>query len=147
MAKRSPKSAKLPTSSVAELPKAELDVLACLWREGPATARRVREMMDRYRPMAHGSVVTLLVRLENRGMVVHEKGPVGKAFVFRPARKPEAMYRALVKEMLQRIFGGCPSTMLETMLAVQAPTADQLTAMKRAINEQRPTKGKKKARR
>ncbi|MHC4716797.1 MAG: BlaI/MecI/CopY family transcriptional regulator, partial [Planctomycetota bacterium] len=44
----------------AALPRAELEVMACLWEGGPATARRIRETMHDYRPMAHGSVMVLL---------------------------------------------------------------------------------------
>lgn len=99
------KSVKGPVSA-ASLPNAELDVLACLWREPEATARRIREMMMKYRPMAHGSVVTLLTRLENKALVSKKKGPVGKAFLFFAVRKAEPTQRELVKDMLQRVFAG-----------------------------------------
>ncbi len=107
------------------LPNAELDVLACLWREGPATARHVREMLKRHRPMAHGSVVTLLVRLEQKGLVVKEKGDHGKAFLFRAARRPEAAYRRLCRDLLQRVFGGDLVQMTRSLLEAQPPTRNQ----------------------
>ncbi len=44
--------------------------------------------MHRKRPLAHASVCTLLNRLEAKGLVRREKGPVGKAFVYRPSDKP-----------------------------------------------------------
>ena len=58
-------------------PRAELDVLGCLWQHGRATARELREAMGGYRPMTHGSMVTLLKRLEAKGLVTKRKGPVG----------------------------------------------------------------------
>ena len=75
------------------LPDAELEVLACLWKYGPLTARAIREKMQRYRPMTHSAVSTLLARLQKKGRVTRAKGPVGKAFVFRAAVPPGNTYR------------------------------------------------------
>jgi len=101
------------------IPNAELDVLACLWQEGPVTARRIREMMLKYRPMAHGSVVTLLTRLEAKGLVSKEKGPVGKAFLFSAAKKAEVTQRQLVADMLGRVFAGDAGAMSAALNAVK----------------------------
>ena len=46
-----------------QLPDAELEVLACLWKHGQLTARSIREEMVGYRPMTHAAVSTLLKRL------------------------------------------------------------------------------------
>ncbi len=117
-----------------QLPNAELDVLACLWREGEATARRVREMLKRHRPMAHGSVVTVLIRLEGKRLVIKEKGPAGKAFVFRAARRPEATYRSLCRDLLVRVFAGDTVLMVRSLLDAQPPTAEQSAGLARLLN-------------
>jgi predicted transcriptional regulator len=43
--------------------------------------------------MAHGSVLTLLGRLERRGLVARKKGPSGKAFVYMPTGRHTAALR------------------------------------------------------
>lgn len=126
--------------TIEHLPDAELDVLACLWREGDATAGRIREMLKRYRPMAHGSVVTLLVRLERKGFVGKEKGPVGKAFIFKAAKRQEIVYRSIFKEVLLRHFGGDIVKMAGILLDVQPLSATE------AQQVQGMLKGKKKSR-
>jgi BlaI family transcriptional regulator, penicillinase repressor len=127
------------------LPAAELEVLACLWQEGEATARRIREMMKRYRPMAHGSVVTLLMRLESKGLVSKEKGPVGKAFVFKSVRRPDATYRILLRDMLIRVFGGDMVKMATAMIEAQPPTMEEVrelqTLFGRLKGKKRPARG------
>jgi len=70
-----------------DLPDAELEVLACVQRQGKATAREIRELMHAYRPMAHASVLTLLTRLEAKDLVSREKGPFGKSLSL-PADAP-----------------------------------------------------------
>ncbi|MCG8405787.1 MAG: BlaI/MecI/CopY family transcriptional regulator [Phycisphaerales bacterium] len=127
------------------IPNAELDVLACVWQEGPVTARRIREKMLKYRPMAHGSVVTLLTRLENKGMVTKEKGPVGKAFLFRTTRKPDSIHKKLVKDMVTRVFAGDTGGMVTALLDAHQPTKDELAEIQSAVN--RAKKKAKKTRR
>lgn len=101
------------------IPNAELDVLACLWQEGPVTARRIREKMLKYRPMAHGSVVTLLTRLEAKGLATKVKGPVGKAFLFSAGKKPEVTQRQLVADMIDRVFNGDAGAMQSALNAAK----------------------------
>src|SRR5437879_3577813 len=92
MAKADSHSSRNVKGSGLQVPPAELDVLGVLWSQGKATARNIRETMDKYRPMSHGAVVALLTRLEAKGLVSKTKGPVGKAFIYESTRKPEPSY-------------------------------------------------------
>ena len=67
-----------------KLPAAELDVIAFLWRHEPATVSEIRKGVAAFRPMAHGSVITLLKRLEEKKLVAIT-GKRGKAFVYAAA--------------------------------------------------------------
>lgn len=87
--------------------------------------------------MAHGSMVNLLKRLEAKGLVQHEKGPVGKAFVYTPTRRPEPTRRKLVSDMLQRIFGGNGVAMVSTFLDTRPMTAKELDQMEELIRRKR----------
>jgi predicted transcriptional regulator len=118
-------------------PDAELEVLACLWQLREATARQIREMMHGYRPMAHGSVATLLGRLQEKGLVEREKGPVGKAFVYRSTRKAEAGYRRVVKNLHRRIFGGNTIALVTSLFETQPPTQDEIRKLERLLDELR----------
>ncbi|MFQ5429794.1 MAG: BlaI/MecI/CopY family transcriptional regulator [Phycisphaerae bacterium] len=130
--KRKPSASAAP--SAGSIPNAELDVLACIWQEGPVTARRIRDMMWKYRPMAHGSVVTLLTRLEDKGLVSKTKGPVGKAFLFRSTGKPQTTYKKLVKDMVQRVFAGNTAAMVTSLFEAHPPTQDELELIRKAIS-------------
>ena len=146
MARKATTASSTSRSADHHLPSAERDVLSCLWQEEQATARRIREMMKRYRPMAHGSVVTLLVRLEEKGLISKEKGPVGKAFIFKPTKRPEPTYRSLVKELLTRVFGGDALKMAATLFEVQSLSPAELEQLKGLVKGLKG-KPKKKAKR
>ena len=136
MAKRRDNS-KTTDTTVERLPGAELEVLACLWHIGEATARQVRETMGTYRPMTHGSMVTLLKRLEAKDMVAREKGTVGKAFVYRPTKSARPMHRRIIRDVVQRIFGGNGVEMVSTLLDTKPPTARELDQLQELLSQLR----------
>ena len=124
------------------LPDAELEVLACIWHQaqGPAgkpTARQIREAMASYRPLAHASVMTLLGRLEDKGWIRRQKGPVGKAFVYESARKPRPTQRKLVQQMVTRIFGGDSIALVTSLFESQPPTDTQVEELQQLLDELR----------
>jgi BlaI family transcriptional regulator, penicillinase repressor len=126
-----------PRRTQSHLPDAELEVLACLWQHGQLTAREIREKMKSYRPMAHGSVVTLLGRLEAKGRVTREKGPVGKAFIYRPAQRPQSTYGRLLRNLVQRIFGGNHLALVSSLFETRPPTRRELDELEHLLDQLR----------
>lgn len=125
------------SSSIPRLPDAEMEVLACLWQHGEATARKIRDMMKSFRPMAHGSVLTLLKRLEGKGLVSKEKGPVGKAYIFKPTHKPGHAYRQIVKDLVQRIFRGNSIALAVSLFGTHTPTPEELDKLQQLLDQLR----------
>jgi len=117
------------------LPDAELDVLACLWRQGEATASAVRDMMRRYRPMAHGSVATLLGRLLAKGLVARRKAPVGKAFIYAPAKHARSGYRRVIGDVLDRIFGGNSVALVASLFETRRPKPDEIRQLQSLLDD------------
>ena len=133
--KRQDKAAGRPV--LEKLPSAELEVLASLWQQGKATAREIREAMQGYRPMTHGSMVSLLKRLEGKNLVSKEKGPVGKAFVYCPTRPPEPTYRRIMRDLYERVFGGSGVAMVASLFESRPPTSEELDALEGLLRELR----------
>ena len=118
-----------------ELPDAELEVLACLWQRGPATAAEIRDWLEPFRPLAHGSVLTLLKRLRERGLVTREKSGRGKAFVFRPTQRPRPAYRRILGRLTRRVFGGDPVTVVASLLESRAPTPAEIRRIRQLLDD------------
>jgi predicted transcriptional regulator len=123
------------------LPDAEMDVLACVYRRTDATAREIREDLARERPMAHGSVVTLLKRLEQRGLVTRRKGPVGKAFVYSATRKQSTTVRPVLKRLVNRVFGGDAAALVASLFETRPPTASEVAEIEALLREHRRRRG------
>ncbi len=121
--------------STPRLPDAELEVLACLWQQNEATARQVREAIADYRPLAHASVVTLLGRLEAKGLVSRRKADVGKAFVYTPTLPASRTFRTVLGDVLQRIFRGDGVAMVASLFETKPPTQDELVELQALLDK------------
>ncbi|HET9372163.1 MAG TPA: BlaI/MecI/CopY family transcriptional regulator [Vicinamibacterales bacterium] len=120
-----------------DVPPAEMDVLGCVYRRGEATAREIRLDLSADRPMAHGSVLTLLKRLEARGLVVRRKADVGKAFVYLPTRKQASAVRPLLKRVVNRVFGGDAVALVASLFETRPPTPSELAEIEALVRDQR----------
>jgi predicted transcriptional regulator len=130
--------------SWADLPVAELEVLACLWQRGEATARDVRQAMASYRPMTHGAMVTLLKRLEQKALVTKTKGSAGKAFIYRAVHPPQPTYRSLMRRLRQRVFGGSGASMVASLFDSDLPDLEELQALEQLVKQLRAKAGRRR---
>jgi predicted transcriptional regulator len=120
-----------------KVPDAEADVLAVLFDADEATARTVRERLAKKRPMAHGTVVTLLRRLEDRGLVKRRKGDQGKAFIYRPTKGHARTFGPAVKSLMQRAFGGKPAALVASLFETRPPSAQEIDELEALVGKLR----------
>ena len=126
-----------------KVPDAEADVLAVLFDAGESTARSVREVLAKKRPMAHGTVVTLLRRLEDRGLVKRRKADHGKAFIYRPAREHARTFGPAVTALMQRAFGGKPAALVASLFESRPPSHEEIDELEALVEKLRRAKGSK----
>jgi BlaI family penicillinase repressor len=119
------------------LPDAELEVLACLWQKGEATARDVREAIAAYRPLTHSAVSTLLARLQEKDLVARRKGPVGKAFLFRAIGRPKSTRRRLIGDLVERVFGGDALAVVSSLFETRPPNSEELDRLEQLLSQLR----------
>ena len=119
------------------LPEAEQDVLGALSDLGEATARDVRERLERRRPLAHASVVTLLGRLEEKGQVRRRKGDVGKAFVYSPTGARTRTFGPVLSRLARRAFQGNNVALVASLFESRPPDAREIAELDALLDEWR----------
>ncbi len=67
-----------PRHSILDLAPLELECLSALWPMGEGTVRDIHRTLAASRPRAYTTVMTIMDRLEQKGIVTRRK--VGKAF-------------------------------------------------------------------
>lgn len=126
-----------------DLPEAELDVMSCLWKTGPMTAREIREALALRRPLHHASVCTLLRRLEEKQFVSREKSGVGKAFRYRAEKRPAGPARRMLNNLLDRVFGGNGVALVASLLENRPPSKEELEQLQKLLDELKQQKESK----
>ena len=77
----------------------EAEVMDRLWRRRSATVRDIVDDLARSRELAYTTVMTIMVRLHEKGLLVRERD--GKTYVYRPALTRE-QHRARLSRDLAR---------------------------------------------
>lgn len=118
------------------IPDAELEVLACVQRRGRATAREVREEIESWRPLSHSSVMTLLGRLADRGLVDRERGE-GREYVYHATATREEALEPIFRRLLNRVFEGDAAAMTASLFQTRPPDPDELERLERLLDDLR----------
>jgi predicted transcriptional regulator len=115
------------------IPEAEMEVLAVVHARGEVDARHIRQALEPFRPLSHASVLTLLGRLEERGLVTRRKADAGKAFVYSAARSPRPMMHRLLRRLVTRLFANDPSRLIASLFEAKPPSSAELEEIRRLV--------------
>ena len=126
-----------PMATIPSLPEAEQDVLGAVYDLGEATARDVREQIARRRPLAHASIVTLLGRLEEKGLVRRRKGDVGKAFIYSATTARTRTFGPMLSRLVRRAFQGNSAALVASLFESRPPDAREMAELEGLLEEWR----------
>src|SRR3954466_7080292 len=83
---------------------AELSILRVLWERGPSTVRQVHEQLAHDRQAAYTTALKLLQIMTEKGLV--ERDERDRTHIYRARLSEETTQRQLVRDLLDRAFGG-----------------------------------------
>ena len=112
----------------------ELELMKLVWARGQATVRDVYEAMRGERRVAYTTVMTMLNVLEKKGHL--RKKVAGRSFLYRPTRPQRQVIGGMVREFVERVFGGSAEPLL-VHLVDERLSAQELDALARRIKERR----------
>jgi len=112
---------------------AETEILRLVWQLDAATVQQVHETLPASRNVAYKTVQTLLRRLEDKGYLTHKIE--GKAHVFCPAVKREAVVKRTVLDFLDRLFGGDPKPLMHFLAHEGRIDQKDIEELKRLIEQ------------
>jgi len=125
-------------SSISET---ELDILKVLWEHGPGTVREINELLrPQGRRWAYTTVLTLLQRLEAKGVVTSDKS--GMAHVFRPAVTREKLLRQRLKDLANQLCEGTATPLVQALVEGQRFTPQEISHFRQLLDALESKKGK-----
>jgi BlaI family transcriptional regulator, penicillinase repressor len=90
--------------SILDLAPLELDCMNALWRLGQATVRDIHGALATTRPRAYTTIMTILDRLAQKGVVERQKA--GRAWLYRPHLSADQARTHAVARLVEGFFQG-----------------------------------------
>jgi predicted transcriptional regulator len=111
---------------------AELTILRVLWERGPSTVRQVHDVLLRERPTAYTTALKLLQIMTEKGLVRRDESD--RTHIYHSRLTEEQTQRQLVRDLLDRAFGGSSSKLVMQALAARRASAEELGEIRRLID-------------
>lgn len=116
-----------------KLPKptdAELAILRVLWQRGPSTVRQVQEVLGP--ATGYTTVLKFMQIMTEKGLL--SRNDSERTHVFEPAVPAQTTQRQLVRELLDRAFGGSASKLVLQALSSRKASAAELAEIRRLLD-------------
>lgn len=110
----------------------ELAILRILWDRGPSTVRQVHDVLAHERQAAYTTALKLLQIMTEKGLV--ERDERDRTHIYRARLSEETTQRQLVRDLLDRAFGGSSSKLVMQALATKRASAEELRDIRKAID-------------
>ena len=108
---------------------AEVDILAALWRLGPATVREVHEELGK--DCGYNTTLTQMRLMTDKGLLLRSER--FRNHVYEPAVPREQMQQRIAGDLMERVFGGSAKGLILGALGVKPVAADELAEIRRMI--------------
>jgi BlaI family penicillinase repressor len=106
------------------LTEQELEIMKIVWARESATVRDVYETLLEHRQIAYTTVMTMMRILERKGHLKVRKRD--RAYVYRPARPRQRVMGEMVREFVDRVFGGAAEPLVQHLVRDRHLTEDDL---------------------
>jgi predicted transcriptional regulator len=113
----------------------ELEIMKVVWARGRATVREVHDDLLAGRKVAYTTVMTMMNVLERKGHL--KKRAEGRSFLYRPTRPRQQVVGSMVRDFVQRVFGGSAQPLLVHLVDEHDLSPEELEALARRIEEKR----------
>jgi len=108
----------------------QLAVMHVLWSRDEASVTDVqRAMTGRRRALT--TVATILVRLEQRGLVSHRAA--GRQYIYRSRVSPAEVRETVTRELLRNLFDGDVAAFVSQLLDARKLTREEVAELQRLV--------------
>jgi BlaI family transcriptional regulator, penicillinase repressor len=117
---------------------AELAILRVLWQQGACTVRQVHDALSRERPSAYTTALKMLQIMTEKGLVRRDVSD--RTHVYQARLSEEQTQRQLVRDLLDRAFGGSSTKLVMQALSAKRATPEELSEIRRLLEGNRDSR-------
>jgi predicted transcriptional regulator len=123
----------MPKRINAKPTEAELAILQVLWQRGPSTVREVNDALQKVRGTGYTTTLKLLQIMTDKGFV--RRNDSARSHVYQASAPAVTTQRQLVRDLLDRAFGGSAQQLVMQALATRKASPEDLAEIRRLLNE------------
>jgi predicted transcriptional regulator len=113
----------------------ELAILTILWERGPSTVRQVHEALAGTRDTGYTTTLKLMQIMADKGLVTRNES--ARTHVYAAMASEEQTQRQLVKDLVDRAFGGSAAALVLQALNAEGATPAELREIRKLIDDYR----------
>jgi len=121
------------SNRITEMGELQLEVFERLSELGEGTVYDVLEAFPDGRRPKYTTALTVLRALEEKGLATHRRD--GRTYVFAPVVSAGEVRRQLLRDVMQRVFGGSPRRLMAALLDDEAVTPDVVAELRAMLAE------------
>jgi BlaI family transcriptional regulator, penicillinase repressor len=115
--------------------EAELAILTVLWERGPSTVRQVHEALADMRETGYTTTLKLMQIMAEKGLVKRDE--TARTHVYSAVAGAEQTQRVLVKDLVDRAFGGSAAALVLQALSSDGTSDEELREIRKMIDDYR----------
>ena len=119
-------------NSEIRLGRLELQIMNVVWDRGKATVHDVKNALSRRKP-AYSTILTMMRKLEAKGYLEHDVDD--RTYVYRPAISQQAVRHSVLGDIVDRLFEGSPSLLLNSLVEQNHISEKELKQIQKLIKE------------
>ena len=112
---------------------AELAILSVLWERGPSTVRDVHQALSHAQDSGYTTVLKLLQIMTEKGLVVRDESQ--RAHVYVPKLSEQRTQRQLLRDLVDRAFGGSSAKLVLHALSERPASGEELRDIRALLDE------------
>ncbi|MHC4586791.1 MAG: BlaI/MecI/CopY family transcriptional regulator [Planctomycetota bacterium] len=116
-----------------KLGRVELQIMNVVWEKGKATVHDVKDVLSRGRKPAYTTILTMMRKLEAKGYLEHDVDE--RTYVYRPTISRKLVRHGILGDILDRLFEGSPSLLLNSLVEQNRVTEKELSKIRKLIKE------------
>ena len=113
----------------------ELAILTILWERGPSTVRQVHEALAAERDTGYTTTLKLMQIMADKGLVTRNES--ARTHVYAAMASEEQTQRQLVKDLVDRAFGGSAAALVLQALNAEGASPAELREIRKLIDDYR----------
>lgn len=107
-----------------------------IWERGEATVEEVRNALDREKKPAYTTVMTVMSRLAEKGVLEREKQ--GRAFLYRAVAAKSEVAGSMLTSLVDRLYAGSPGRAIAHLIETEENVGDaELARLEELIRKRR----------